>query len=75
MKIQDIDPTKMEYDDSELDSMIDVLTKAEDIKKDSSLYELIKKRMKSKVKSIKSIGDLRNKANELALSQDKIKGA
>jgi hypothetical protein len=73
MKIEDVQTNKSEYTENELDGMILVLEKAEEIKADSTLFEILKGRMKKRVKSIKSLADLKSKANEKMLEDDKIK--
>lgn len=75
MRIAQIDPGKMEFSEEELDGMIDCLDKAEQIKKDQTLMQILQKRMKSKVKSIKSLSDLRARASQVELQPSKVKGA
>jgi len=69
MQIADIDPAQDEFTEDELDAMIDVLEKAEAIKEDSALLKIVQRRMKSKVKSIESLADLRAVASEKAAEE------
>ena len=64
MKISDIDTEQMEFSEEELDGMVDILTKAEEIKADKALYRLVQKQMRKSVKKIKSVSDLRAKLSE-----------
>lgn len=69
MKLSDLDLTKNEYSEEELDCMIMCLEKSEEIKRDSTLFQILQKRMKKKVKSIKSLQDLRTISNESDLEK------
>lgn len=69
MKLADIDTTAMEFTEEELDYMGEVLVKAEEIRADKKLYELVESHMKKRADQITSVADLRKKHQELALKQ------
>ena len=69
----ELDIDKNEFSEDELDMMIDVLEKAEAIKEDGPLFKIVKKRMGEKVKSIKSMEDLRSRYNQAVSTEDRIK--
>lgn len=62
-------PTKLpkkEYSEDQLHELGEVLLKAKDIEADPELLALVKEAMKGKVNKIKSLDDLREKANSVA---------
>lgn len=75
MKLEDIDPSQQEFSDEELKAMGEILLKAEEIKADHALYNIVEKHMKKQVKKIKSLSDLRAKANALEMTPDPPEGA
>ena len=70
--IQDVDITKNEFTEEELDSLIDILEKAEAVKEDSALFRIVKNRMGAKVKTMSSLSDLKSEYNKKVLEEDKI---
>lgn len=64
-----IDTTQMEFTTEELQTMGEILLKAEEIKADKQLYDLVQKSMKKKAKAITSTEDLRVKANMKAMEE------
>lgn len=70
MKLEDIDTKKDGWTDEELDALVDILVKAEEIKTDSVLYKLVQQHMKKKKKKIDSVADLRAKEQELGARGD-----
>jgi len=63
----DIDITKNEFTEDEVDEMIDVLDLAQKITDDAALFRMCQRRMKGKVKEIKSLDDLRSKYVEKSI--------
>jgi len=63
----DIDITKNEFTEDEIDDMIEVLDLAQKITDDAALFRLCQRRMKGKVKEIKSLDDLRSKYVEKSI--------
>ncbi len=62
-------PTKLpkkEYSEDQLHELGEVLLKAKDIEADPELFALVKEAMKGKVNKIKSLDDLRKKANSVS---------
>lgn len=55
---------KKGYDDWELDSAVDSLVRAEEIKQDKKLLKAIQGRLKTKKKAISSIAELRGVYDE-----------
>jgi hypothetical protein len=70
MDISSIDTKATEFTEEELTAMGDILIKAKEIENDPILLKLVQNHMDKKVKSIKSVKDLRKKAQELALAPD-----
>jgi len=66
----DIDITKNEFTEDEIDDMIEVLDLAQKITDDAALFRLCQRRMKGKVKEIKSLDDLRSKYIEKSIEGD-----
>lgn len=64
-----IDTTQMEFSEEELQTMGEILLKAEEIKADKQLYDLVQKSMKKKAKAINSTEELRIKANMKAMEE------
>lgn len=67
MNVSEIDTSQMEFSEEELDAMVEILTKAEEIKADPPLLKLVEKHGRKKVKSIESMSDLRRVASDKAL--------
>lgn len=64
-----VKPTKLpkkEYSEEQLHELGEILLKAKDIEADAELLALVKGAMKGKVNKIKSLDDLREKANSVA---------
>ena len=62
-------PTKLpkkEYSEDQLHELGEVLLKAKDIEADPGLFALVKGAMKGKVDKIRSLDDLRKKANSVS---------
>lgn len=59
-----IDTTLMEFSQEELQTMGEILLKAEEIEADKQLYNLVRKSMRKKAKAITSTEELRDRANE-----------
>ena len=68
--ISKIDPSQNEFSEEELDTMIEILKKADEIQSDSALFSIIRKRMKDQVKAITSLEDLNTRYNEKVLEQE-----
>lgn len=57
-------------DDYEVNSAMETLMRAEEIKKDPELMKLVQKKAGSKMKSIKSVQDLRDLGNDMDDDED-----
>ena len=68
--ISKIDTTQNEFSEEELDTMIEILKKADEIQADSALFSIVRKRMKDQVKAITSLEDLNTRYNEKVLEQE-----
>ena len=66
MDISEIDPTALEFTNEELDALGMILTKAQEIQKDLTLYRLVMKHIDKKIKDFKSVDDLKKHSMNLA---------
>ena len=65
MDLNKIDPAALEFSDEEMDALVQILTKADQIQKDHTLMRLVQKHMDKSVKEIKSMDDLKKHAKRL----------
>lgn len=66
MDISKINPKALEFTEEELDALTQILAKAEEIKKDSTLYRLVQKHADKKITEFKSVEDLKKHSKNLA---------
>lgn len=64
-----IDTSQMEFSTEELQTMGEILLKAEEIKADKQLFDLVQKNMRKKAKAITSTEDLRLEASKKAMEE------
>ena len=63
-------PTKKKIEDYEVDNAVDTLLRAEEIKRNEPLMELVSKKIQIKKKAINSIAELRAIKNEMKDSKE-----